>query len=164
MSLHATIIVSWRGPLLYSEIEDNPDWGNCLYLATGKLKHGRESTIQYCGITEGSLIKRLKNHHKVPKINREQEFWIGTVNYPNEPTRDNLEMAEYIIVYFWQPELNERKKLSIRKPVSLINKWFKKDNSPRRRQHPICKDLSDVISWDGELWRTGNLKVWSEDS
>jgi len=164
VSSHTTIIVNWRGPLLYNEIEENPDWGNGLYLATGKLKYDRESTIQYCGITEGSFIKRFKNHHKVHEINREQEFWIGSVNYPNDATRHYLEMAESIIVYFWQPELNERKKLSMPKPISIINKWFKKDNSPRLRQHPMCKDLSDVISWDGELWRSGNLQVWSEET
>ncbi len=90
MSQHTTIIVNWRGPFLYSEIEENPEWSYGLYLATGRLKHGREATIQYCGITEGSFIDRFRNHHKVHKINREQEFWIGTVSYPNEVTRYHL--------------------------------------------------------------------------
>ena len=162
MSSHTTIIVNWRGPFSYDEIEENPDLANGLYLATGILKYRRKSTIQYCGITEGSFIGRIKNHHKVHKIAREQEFWIGTIDYPNKATRYYLEMAESIIVYFWQPELNERKKLSMPKPISLINKWFKKDNSPRFIQHSMCKELSDVISWDGELWRSGNLQVWSE--
>ena len=162
MNSHTTMIVNWRGLFSFDEIEENPDWRNGLYLATGKLKSRRESTIQYCGITEGSFIARLKKHHKVHVINREQKFWIGAIDYPNEAGRLHLEMAESIIVYFWQSELNERKKISMSGAICLINRWFKKDNSPRIRQHPMCKDLSDVISWDGELWRTGNIQVWSE--
>lgn len=160
MISHTTVIVEWRGPYSYAEIEENPDWGNGLYLATGKLKYEREATIQYCGITEGSFIGRFKNHHKVHDINRAQKFWIGSVKYPSKVTRYFLEMAESIIIYFWQPTLNERKKISIPTSTTLINKWFKKDSSPRRIQHPMCKHLDDVISWDGELWRSGNLQVW----
>lgn len=162
MSSHTTVIVDWRGPYSYAEIEENADWGNGLYLATGKLKYEREASIQYCGITEGSFIRRFKSHHKVQEISREQEFWVGVVNYPTEVSRHFLEMAESIIIYFWQPELNERKKVYAPKPITLVSKWFKKDGTPRRRQHTMCKDLDDVISWDGELWRSGNLQVWNE--
>ncbi|MFS1438711.1 hypothetical protein [Shewanella sp. 10N.286.48.A6] len=162
MSSHTTVIVDWRGPFSYQEIEENSDWGNGLYLATGKLKYEREATIQYCGITEGSFHGRFKNHHKVHEINRQQEFWIGEINYPNDASRHFLEMAESIIIYFWQPELNEKKKISIPKPITLISKWFKKDSTPRYRQHSMCKELDDVLSFDGESWRTGNLQVWEE--
>lgn len=162
MTAHTTVIIDWQGPYNYSDIEDNPDWGNGLYLASGKLKYEREATIQYCGITEGSFIGRFKFHHKVHEINREQEFWLGTVKYPGEASRHFLEIAESIIIYFWQPALNARKKAFPPKPITLVNKWFKKDGSPRLRQHTMCKHLSDVISWDGELWRSGNLQVWGE--
>lgn len=162
MNSHTTVIVDWHGPYSYSEVEEAPERGNGLYLATGKLKYGREATIQYCGITEGSFIGRFKTHHKVHKINREQEFWLGTIQYPGDASRYFLEMAESIIIYFWQPALNERKRVHIPKPITLVNKWFKKDGTPRRRQHTMCKHLDDVISWDGELWRSGNLQVWEE--
>lgn len=162
MTKHTTVIIDWQGPYNYSEIEENPDWSNGLYLATGKLKYEREATIQYCGITEGSFIGRFKRHHKVHEINRGQEFWLGTVKYPEDTSRHFLEIAESIIIYFWQPALNDRKKAFPPKPITLINKWFKKDGSPRLRQHTMCKHLSDVISWDGELWRNGNLQVWEE--
>lgn len=162
MSSHTTVIVDWRGPFSYSEIEVHPELGNGLYLATGKLKYERESTIQYCGITEGSFINRFKNHHKVHEINREQEFWLGKVKYPAEASRYFLEMAESIIIYFWQPELNDRKKVMTPKPITLISKWFKKDSTPRLRQHSMCKNLDDVLSFDGTLWRSGNLQVWTE--
>lgn len=157
-----TVIIDWKGPYNYSEIEENPDWSNGLYLATGKLKYGREATIQYCGITEGSFIRRFKSHHKVHEINREQEFWLGKIKYPENASRDFLEAAESIIIYFWQPSLNEKKKIFPPQPITLVNNWFKKNGSPRLRQHTMCKHLNDVISWDGELWRSGNLQVWSE--
>lgn len=163
MSDYTTIIVEWYGPYTYDEISENPEWENGLYLATGKLKYEREATIQYCGITEGSFYRRLKNHHKVHEINREQEFWIGEVAYPSNASRYFLEMAESMIVYFWQPELNERKKLSLPKPITLLNKWYKGNCTARYRQHTLCKDLADVLSWDGELWRSGNLQVWEEE-
>lgn len=162
MLTHTTVIVDWRGPYSYSEIEENSEWGNGLYLATGKLKYGREAEIQYCGITEGRFIRRFKYHHKVKEINREQCFWLGEIVYPTEASRHFLEIAESIIIYFWQPALNERKKLYVPKPITLVSKWFKKDGSPRRRQHTMCKYLDDVISWDGGLWRSGNLQVWEE--
>ncbi len=162
MSTHTTVIIKWTGPFTYDDIKYQPDWGNGLYLATGKLKHEREASIQYCGITEGSFIYRLKNHHKIHEITREQEFWIGTVEYPSEASRHFLEIAESIIIYFWQPTLNERKRFHPPKPTTIISKWFKKDGSPRLRQHPLCKDLDDVLSWDGEIWRSGNLQVWEE--
>lgn len=162
MSSHTTVIVNWRDPFSYDEIESNPDLGDGLYLATGKLKHKREETIQYCGITEGSFIRRFKSHHKLHNINRDKKFWIGKVQYPDEASRYYLEMAESMIIYFWQPELNEMKKISLPKPITLINNWYKKDYTPRYRQHPMCKYLADVLSWDGELWRSGNLKVWGD--
>ncbi|MFT6928414.1 MAG: hypothetical protein ACJAZP_004066 [Psychromonas sp.] len=159
---HTTVIIDWLGPYNYAEIKQNPGWSNGLYLATGKLKYEREATIQYCGITEGSFIGRFKSHHKVHKISREQAFWLGTVKYPHEASRHFLEIAESIIVYFWQPSLNNRKKAFPPKPITLVNKWFKKNGLPRLRQHSMCKYLSDVISWDGELWRSGNLQVWEK--
>lgn len=163
MSSHTTVIVEWCGPYSYYEIEENKHWGNGLYLATGKLRYEREATIQYCGITEGGFHRRMKNHHKIHEINREQEFWIGTIKYPDSASRYYLEMAESIIVYFWQPTLNERKKIIAPTPITLISKWFKKDNTPRLRQHSMCKDLDDVLSWDGNYWRSGNLQVWQEE-
>ncbi|WP_421549611.1 hypothetical protein [Pseudomonas sp. QD4] len=162
MSVHTTLIVEWRGPLTLEEIESNPEWSNGLYMATGRLKYERSASIQYCGITEGSFFSRLRYHHKVDQIFREQRFWLGSVKYPSEVSRHYLELVESMIIYFWKPALNERKKLSSPKSITLINRWFKKDNTPRYRQHTLCKDIEDVISWDGNLWRLGNLQVYDE--
>ena len=159
MGEHKTVILHWKGPFSFEEIESRSDMGCGVYLATGKLRHKKTKDIQYCGITERSFLKRLKNHHKVNEINREQEFWFAEIVYPRKHSRTLLELAESIIIYFWQPTLNDRKKLSQPRQITLVNHWFKKDGSPRRNQHPMCKDLKDVLCWDGELWRTGNLNV-----
>lgn len=164
MPEHNTIIINWKGPYTYDDILENREWRNGLYLATGKQKYERgENSIQYCGITEGGYSTRFKGHHKIHKITREQEFWLGEVTVPENASRHYLEIAETLIVYFWQPSLNERKKYTPPKPTTVINYWFKRDGKPRLNQKSVYKDLPDVLSWDGELWRTGNLSVY-EDS
>lgn len=162
MTAHTTIIVDWLGPYSQEEIEEKKELANGLYLVTGKLKYERSATIQYCGITEGAFFRRFRNHHKIHQIYKESEFWLGSIKYPSESSRHFLELAETLIIYFWQPELNTRKKLSTPNSITLISKWFKTNYQPRLRQHTLCKDLDDVLSWDGSLWRTGNLQVWSD--
>jgi len=156
------MIVKWSGPYDYEEILESPKLENGLYLATGKLRYEREAVIQYCGITEGSYATRFKSHHKIPYITREQEFWLGKISYPEDASRYFMEMAESIIIYFWQPALNDRKRVLPPKSTTLVNQWFKKNGGPRYRQHSLCKDLDDVLSWDGDVWRTGNLSVYED--
>jgi len=162
MNSHKTIILHWKGPFSCEELEKKSDLRRGVYLATGKLRNKQTKNIQYCGITEGSFWTRIKNHHKVHQINRNQEFWLAEVTYPRRFSRSLLELAESIIIYFWQPELNERKKVYQPLPLTLVNHWFKKDGKPRLIQHTMCKELEDVLCWDGELWRTGNLGVWED--
>ena len=162
MTNNVTLIIEWQGPYTLEELKEDSDWGDGLYIATGKLKNKQTEEIQYCGITEGGFFYRLSNHHKINEITRNQRFWIGDIVYPKRPSRDHMELAESIIIYFWQPTLNERKKVSPPKPITIIGHWLKSDGSPRFRQHPLCKDFDDVLSWDGKLWRTGNLSVWED--
>lgn len=156
-----TIRLNWRGPYSLDEVCEL-DSGNGLYLLTGKRSYERNEQIQYCGITEGLYRNRFKQHHKIPKIIKDLGIWLGEVVYPQKHTRTHLETAEAIVIYFWQPNLNERKKVCPPRPTVLMSHWFKKDNSPRFNQLSIYTDLPDVLCWDGELWRSGNLKVWSE--
>jgi hypothetical protein len=160
---HVSIIIEWKGPFYLQEIREDVECGDGIYIATGKLKNKQTEEIQYCGITEGSFYRRLLNHHKIHKINRNKRFWLGKIVYPQRVTRPFLELAESIIIYFWQPTLNERKHIEAPNPVTLINRWFKQDGTPRKRQHTLCKDLEDVLSWDGKYWRTGNLSVWEDE-
>lgn len=155
-----TFIVHWYGPYSTESLPDQTDWGNGLYLIAGKQAYQRTSEIQYCGITEGTFQHRITHHHKVDSVVREKTFWFGEFEYPKRVNRSVLETAEKILIWFWQPDLNERKRISNPEPTTLLNFWFKPDGSYRTNQQRIYRDLSDVISWDGEKWRTGNLKVW----
>ncbi|NIC06554.1 hypothetical protein [Billgrantia bachuensis] len=155
-----TIRLHWRGPYLLEEV-CRSDIGNGLYLLTGKRKYERNEQIQYCGITESLYKNRFKQHHKIFEITRDLGVWLGEVVYPQEHSY-SLEIAESIIVYFWQPNLNERKRIYPPRPTALLSHWFKNDGAPRYNQLSIYADLHDVLCWDGELWRSGNLRVWSE--
>lgn len=153
-----TIVIHWRGP--YRTLAEL-DGGNGLYLLTGRCKGDHQEWIQYCGITEGLYYNRLYRHHKIEYINDgDLGIWLGQVIYPQDPSRYYLAMAEKILVYFWQPQLNERLRYYPPEPTNLISQWFHRDGRPRFRQLEIYRDLSDVICWDGEYWRTGNLKVY----
>ncbi|MFN3069817.1 hypothetical protein ACKWMY_17095 [Serratia sp. J2] len=156
-----TIRINWKGPYTLEQVQ-NSDIGNGLYLLTGKRPYERVKQIQYCGITGGLFRNRFRRHHKLDEITKDLGIWLGEISYPLGFSRVHLEIAESIIVYFWQPNLNERKKYTPPRPTAIISNWFKCDNSPRINQQEIYADLPDVICWDGELWRTGNLKVWSD--
>jgi len=157
-----TFIINWYGAYSFEEIEQDKDFGNGIYLITGKRKHQRNSEIQYCGITEDSFYNRIKTHHKKDFVFREQKFWLGEFLYPKKINRSVLETAEKIIIYFWLPKLNQQKTVSPPEPTTVLNFWFKKDRTLRRNQLSIYRDLYDVLSWDGDFWRTGNLQVWQE--
>jgi hypothetical protein len=158
-----TFIINWYGPYTFDEVVEDRDTGNGLYLFTGRIKHQRRNAeILYCGITEDTFRNRLLKHHKKDQVYKEQFFWLGDVQYPVDFDRSDLETAEKIIIYFWDPVLNDKKKVSPPTKTTLLNFWFKKDLTPRINQLEIYRNLPDVISWDEENWRTGNLSVWSE--
>lgn len=158
---HLTIKIHWLGPYTPEDVAELED-GNGLYLFTGKRKGQKaESHIQYFGITEQAFRVRFRQHHKLRDINRELGIWLGRVDYPEQHTRTHLETAESILVYFWQPQLNDRKKVNPPGPTTIISHWFRPDGQARINQKSIYRDLPDVISWDGSHWRTGNLTVWA---
>jgi hypothetical protein len=157
-----TIILNWYGPYVGSSLGSEKDFGNGLYLITGKRPYERNQIIQYCGITKNSFYSRFLGHHKKEEVTRNRFYWLAEIIYPKRTSRKLLEITETIIIYFWQPPLNERKKISLPEPTTVINRWFTIKGKTRVNQMQIYKDLSDVISWDGENWRTGNLKVWND--
>lgn len=156
-----TIIIHWKGPF-YDPKDIKDSYG--LYLIAGKRRYGREDDIQYCGITERDFLARFSDTgHKIKYIQRDLRIWVGRVAFPLEIGRSQLEAAEKMIVYFWQPHLNDRKKITLPGPTTVISHWFKNDGTPRYRQQGVYRDLHDVISWDGHHWRTGNLTVSLND-
>ncbi|MHB1334078.1 MAG: hypothetical protein ACYCY1_15925 [Sulfuriferula sp.] len=156
------IQIKWQGPYSLDEAEEKA-FSNGLYLLAGKQKYERVSEIKYCGITKNTLKKRFNVHHKLKLISRDLNIWFGSIVYPNDHSRNHLEIAEKIIIYFWQPCLNDRKRYSPPKPTTLISQWFKKDGAPRINQLSVYKELHDVLSWDGKHWRSGNLEVYKDE-
>jgi hypothetical protein len=157
-----TIKIRWYGPYTEEEIARLDGVGNGLYMFTGQVRYQREEPeIQYFGITEGSYQNRFRGHHKLQEINRELKIWLGEIVYPSEYERKHLEVAEAMMIYFWQPRLNEKKTLvSPRLSTTVISHWFTKEGRALINQRGIYKHLPDVICWDGSHWRTGNLSVF----
>lgn len=154
-----TYIVKWYGPFTDEEVEQH-SFANGLYLITGLQKGKRIKDIQYCGITEGVLAKRLTRHHKKDLITREREYWLGKVETDMLLLRQDLELIESLIIYFWQPQLNEQKRKNAPAQTVVINRWYDKVGNLRRRSQHQAQQLNDVIFWDGEDWHIGNLKVY----
>jgi len=155
---YQTIVIEWCGPV---SLETISDWGpGGLYMFTGKLKGQQYDRIQYIGITEGRYQDRFYRHHKIDLITRDRKCWVGKVMHPHRLRREWLERAESILIYLVDPKLNSRKKVYLPRPTAIISHWFTQEGEPRYNRHGIFKKFPDVISWDGDHWREGNLRVW----
>lgn len=155
-----TIKIHWKGSYSLEEVNEMDD-GNGLYLLDGKQRYERKSDIQYFGITEQEYRKRFSDKsHKIHDITRDLKIWLGEIIYPQNFEREHLKTAEAIMIYYWQPNLNTQNKPYPPRPTTIVSHWFKKDGSARVNQ--VYKNLHDVMSWDGEYWRTGNLTVYLE--
>ncbi|MEJ7623166.1 MAG: hypothetical protein WKF34_04175 [Pyrinomonadaceae bacterium] len=157
---YQTIVIEWYGPVSWETIEDLDAGG--LYLFTGRQKYQRKDAVQYIGITEGRYRTRFSRHHKAEFIVHNLRCWVGQVKHPSDLGRVGLERAESMLVYFACPDLNERKTVRPPRPTAVISHWFNEHSTPRYNRQGIFKDFPDVISWDGEHWREGNLRVWDE--
>lgn len=115
---HLTIKIHWKGPYFLEEIEEL-EARNGLYLFAGKQKYQREDDIQYFGITKDKFKNRFKNHHKIDQITRDLQVWLGEITYPSDFAREHLETAESIMVYFWGASLNERKKYTPPRAITV---------------------------------------------
>jgi hypothetical protein len=161
-----TVIIHWSGPHSLDDVCAS-DKSNGIYLLTGKKKYGRTNQIQYCGITEGQFCNRInKKHHKLPQIiDKTLAIWLGKITYPARFNRSHLELAESCFVFFWSPELNERKKINCpSQPICFISQWFTSEGKTRLIRPPIVKGLPDLLWWDNERWRTSKLSVWYEEN
>jgi hypothetical protein len=153
-------VVHWEGPY---DLEDFPSAHFGLYLATGKLPRQRQAKIQYCGISERDIRRRIsRQDHKVHKINRDLELWKGIIKSDQESlSRNDLELIESLLVYFWQMELNEKKKVNPPSSCVVVNRWFFPDGRLRKKNMHITQDIDDVIYWDGQTWHLSqNLRVF----
>lgn len=142
-----------------------PD-GNGIYLLIGTKKYSRSrliaSEVLYCGITSRKFSVRINERHgKLPKIrSADLRIWLGCPLYPNDYTRNDLESMETCLVSFWQPELNEKKRAyNPTSPICLVVKWCKQNGNPYKRFPQDVAKLADVLWWDCNEWRIGDLKV-----
>lgn len=158
------ITIRWEGPHTLDSVESS-DLGNGLYFLSGRRRYERTDQIQYFGITTRKYRNRIKHDHQALGQIREDTLgiWLGQLEYPRRVNADHLKLAEACLIYFWQPNLNKIGKIRPSEPVCLVSRWTKTNRSVRRRRDFIRKDLPDVLWWDNEYWRTGNLKL-EEDS
>jgi len=155
-----TIIICWEGPHDLETVGSS-DLGNGLYFLSGRRRYERSDQIQYFGITTRKYRNRIKYDHQALGQIREDTLciWLGQIEYPRRFKVDHLKLAESCLIYFWQPNVNKIGKIWLSEPVCLVSRWTKLDGSVRRRREFVYKDLPDVLWWDNEYWRTGNLKL-----
>jgi len=155
---YQTIVIEWCGPVAEEIVSEWGDGG--LYMFTGRQKFHRADQLQYIGITERYFKDRFAAHHKLDLITRDRRCWLGKIIHPSRLSREWLERAEDILIYFADPALNKRKKVRVPYPTAVISHWFNQHGEPRYNRSGVFKNFPDVISWDGEKWREGNLRVW----
>lgn len=169
--MNHTFVIEWVGP--FNNIDSLKDWENKnnqtfeykFYIVTGKLK-GRRGITKYCGITDnrkGYLYCRFYDkNHKVHRLERNRNIWIGSVTNREACTRKDIELCETMIISYWQPEENTKKKSYYpSEPVVLINRWFDTILKVRYNKIYPAQELSDVILYDecnGGVFGTKRLK------
>ena len=66
--------------------------------------------------------------------------------------------------HYLQAPLNEKNRILKPRPMTVINYWFTKDKELRRKNvHVAQQGMHSVISWDGENWHLGDLKIVSDE-
>jgi len=174
-----SIIIEWFGP--YKTISEaskaaREAFDDGLYAVVGKQPYERESALQYVGIASQLSTRVNGQHHKIPEVTKERSLWLGEVVTPRRPgkklkvTDSMLDLAEWAHAYFLQLPLNENKTKSPPPyPVTVYNRWWKKDyETPfRRRPHIDWPDVIDFLGRDFPakvVWFGGQQVVKSIDA
>jgi hypothetical protein len=118
--MKAPIVIHWKGPYDLEELDNQSHGSKGIYLFTGKAKFKQSEGIPYCGITEQAFYTYLRSHRQKDNITRKRMVWIGKTKHPTNSTRNHLEHAEKIIIYYLQPYLNVQKKVNLSDPLVLI--------------------------------------------
>lgn len=166
--INNVFLIQWCGP--FFSVEDLKDWElknqSCkkrnLYILTGK-EYNRRKTSYYCGMSEQNpLYKRFENHKKYNKIQHDLNIWIGCFSCQEQATHENISIVETMIISYWQPELNEKKKKYYpNQCICLINRWHNINQSLRSRRKYPAQYLDDVLIYDndsGKIWGAEYLK------
>lgn len=162
------IMVDWYGPFTTIDAAKESESAEVLYLATGRRRYQRVSSLQYVGISNDLNDRFNDKTHKIKVIYEDLRIWVGYVTSHAVAGRRavgapvahsvGVEQAEWMIAYFLAMPLNERKR---RKPPTqssvLVNRWFD-SNADRRRVHRRHKKWPDLIEYDKE--RDFAMSVW----
>ena len=160
-----SIIMNWSGPYTFDEASELERQG--VYIVYGRNRRGPEPEnfkFLYCGISVRDVGTRIYEHLNDEYNHPDNEWWIGRQIFPRKKSRDILELTEWVVTYFTEPEQNWQK---TQNPPSqetfLINEWFFPDADRRRINNiGIMQHISDVLCWspDTNLVREGDLSVW----
>lgn len=167
--LDKMFIIQWYGP--FDTLEQLKNWEKAnntsyvfnMYILTG-IEKSHRSNSHYCGITNQEFIShRLKyNHDKYPLIKRDLNIWAGRFADPAHVNKNNAELVESLIISFWQPELNDRKRKYLpADSVGIINKWYNKQQKSLQNRRFPAQNLTDVVIYDldnKEIWTAEQLK------
>lgn len=164
-------IIEWYGPYtLCAARSASFDYADGIYLAIGKVGRQRGAKLQYVGLAS-DLASRLNGyHHKLPRIERDLELWLGEVVSPRTPGRKikvtdrMLDLAEWAHAYFLQLPLNTQKRSTPPdRPITVYNRWWRTDyETPyRRRPHRDWPDIIDYVDegYDAKLVWFGGRQV-----
>ena len=161
-----TFHVNWYGAFTPEEADGllNPNSrkeglsGNGLYAWTGKIERQRkDACLLYIGITTESYSGRFGKKHKHRDINRDKYVWLGKIQH-QKSTKSDLEAAEYLLVSYCRPKLNEQKLNLPQFPCTVISKFLKKDETEYQRVPLIIREIPEVIIWNSE---TGKIRTFS---
>lgn len=174
MKKHLMISIDWYGP--YKGLENakksahNDGYLHGLYLCIGACDGQDEAIIQYIGIGRRLSTRLHKEHHKLRRVVKDVEIWLGEVGTPEpsgiklKATKTTLDYAEWLHARFMAIPLNDRKtKSAPNRSVTVLNRWWKIDYQTMRRNRPH-KDWPDLIDFPAydlparTVWFGGKLK------
>ncbi len=149
-------VVEWFGPYTLEEAQKASfEYDDGIYIAIGKSKHARTSHLQYVGLASDLKARMNGYHHKLPLIKRDLEIWLGELISPRTPgkkikvTDRMLDLTEWAHAYFLQLPLNDKKKKNPPdRPITVYNRWWKKDFETPYRKRPH-KGWPDIIDFAG---------------
>jgi len=111
----------------------------------------------------------MKNdHHKLSRITRELEIWLGEVASARSPGRKIkvtdriLDLVEWAHIYFLKLALNDKKRENPPDdPITVYNRWWDKDyKTPcEQRPHEDWPDIIDFIDGGYQTNLFGSVKA-----
>ena len=154
------VIVDWYGPYksyraFQREAGDWPRGTRTLYMALG-----RYNTYRYIGLTRSPNLRFVNHNHKKMEHRRNKTFYIGEITTQGIVGRrggrkraPDLRYAEWALIRFLQPELNDQQRDTDPDDcVSIYSRFFdRKDYETPINPLPKFPRLLGYDSW-AEDW------------